>query len=277
MSIDLRREEPTLQNRNICKFPTAPLIGGMLSISCFVHETDRETMKQARLLKMHRMLLAVQGSGVLQIDGMQIPFRKGSLYFAFCGERVSVTDGEDVSYMYIDFEGMRAEELLRRFDINAISRRFESFDGLIPLWQESLARASDETIDLAAESILLYTFSRLFGAESARNGIIAQIAEITEQCFNDPELTLSSIARELSYHPKYLSHLFKERMGVSYSEYLRSVRLKYATALFDHGIDSVKNVALLSGFSDPLYFSTVFKKEIGRSPKEYIEARNKNP
>ena len=98
---------------------------------------------------------------------------------------------------------------------------------------------------------------------------------ITEQRFNDPELSLSAIARELSYHPKYVSHLFKEKMGISYSEYLRSVRLKYATVLFDHGIDSVKNVALLSGFSDPLYFSTVFKKQIGRSPKEYIEARDK--
>ena len=58
-------------------------------------------------------------------------------------------------------------------------------------------------------------------------------------------------------------------MGVSYSEYLRTLRIKYAVSLFDHGIDSVKNVALLSGFADPLYFSTVFKKYTGLSPKEY--------
>ena len=63
-------------------------------------------------------------------------------------------------------------------------------------------------------------------------------------------------------------------MGISYSEYLRSVRIKYATALFDHGIESIKNVALLSGFSDPLYFSGVFKKYIGMSPKQYIETQN---
>ena len=60
-------------------------------------------------------------------------------------------------------------------------------------------------------------------------------------------------------------------MNISYSEYLRSVRLKYAVTLFDHGIDSVKNVALLSGFSDPLYFSKVFKDTIGVSPTVYVK------
>ncbi|MBQ9769648.1 MAG: helix-turn-helix transcriptional regulator, partial [Clostridia bacterium] len=57
--------------------------------------------------------------------------------------------------------------------------------------------------------------------------------------------------------------------NTGYSEYLRTIRIKYAVSLFNHGIDSVKNVALLSGFSDPLYFSTIFRKEIGVTPTEY--------
>ena len=85
-----------------------------------------------------------------------------------------------------------------------------------------------------------------------------------------------TIADELSYNSKYISHIFKEKMGISYSEYLRSLRLKFAVSLFDRGLDSVKNVALLSGFSDPLYFSTVFKKGMGVSPKEYRELKNSN-
>ena len=59
-------------------------------------------------------------------------------------------------------------------------------------------------------------------------------------------------------------------MSIGYSEYLRTLRIKYAVSLFDHGIDSVKNVALLSGFQDPLYFSSVFKNVIGISPTQYI-------
>jgi YesN/AraC family two-component response regulator len=109
-----------------------------------------------------------------------------------------------------------------------------------------------------------------------QNSFISEIIEITEDEFANSDLSVVMLANRLSYNPKYISHIFKEKMGVTYTEYLRNVRIKYAITLFDHGIDSVKNVALLSGFSDPLYFSNVFKKNIGMSPREYIEtSKNK--
>ena len=267
-----------LKTANICKFPTAPRFGATLTVSCFVRESNAETMHKTLRLSHHRMILFAQGTGSMRIDGVSYPFRAGTLLFVLSGESITLSEGEDVVYMYVDFSGARAEELLHRFHITALTRCEEGYDGLIPLWQESLARAVEDTIDLAAESILLHTFSRLRGADAERRGIIAQIVQLTEQSFNDPEWNLTAIARELSYHPKYVSHVFKEKMGIPYSEYLRTVRLNYAITLFDHGIDSVKNVSLLSGFSDPLYFSNVFKKSIGMSPKEYVQAKQKkNP
>ena len=196
--------------------------------------------------------------------------RKGSLIFVFENEDVCLLCG-DIVYMYVDYCNSRADELHRRFDITPLTRTFNGFDSLMPLWYESLARASDKTIDLATESILLYTFSRLSDASPEKNEIIGKIAEITEREFSNPDLSISDIATKLNYHPKYLSHLFKEKMGMGYSEYLRNVRLKYAIVLLDHGIDSVKNVALLSGFSDPLYFSKVFKDSVGVSPTGYVK------
>ena len=117
--------------------------------------------------------------------------------------------------------------------------------------------------------MLLYALSRLRADSAEKNSIINEVVSITEECFMQSTLSVSTVAAELGYNEKYLSHLFKLKMGISYSEYLRNLRLKYAVSLFEHGIDSVKNVALLSGFSDPLYFSSVFKKAIGVSPKEY--------
>ena len=58
---------------------------------------------------------------------------------------------------------------------------------------------------------------------------------------------------------------------MGYADYLKTVRMKYAISLFENGLDSIKNVALLSGFTDPLYFSTVFKNKIGVPPKMYIK------
>jgi two-component system response regulator YesN len=98
--------------------------------------------------------------------------------------------------------------------------------------------------------------------------------QIIDNEFNDHSLSITSIGEELSYHPKYLSQLFKKEVGAGFSEYLRNKRINYARALFDHGIDSIKNVALLSGFNDPLYFSSVFKKATGMSPKQYIQKQD---
>lgn len=263
-----------MKTQNICKFPASPYAGSTLTASSFVREADKDTMRLPRRLLKHRLLLFAQGKGSMRIREALYPFRAGTLLFAFAGESLSLEEGEDVVYMYVDFEGARADELLHRFGITPITRGFDGFDGLIPLWQESLARASDKTFDLAAESILLHSFSRLHSDDDPARGIVGQIAKITEQRFQDSTLSIAEIAKELSYHPKYISHLFKEKTGSTYSEYLRSVRLNYAIALFDHGIDSVKNVALLSGFSDPLYFSSVFKKEVSLSPKEYLRARS---
>lgn len=259
-----------MKSRNICKFPPGIPGGSTLIARRFVKETDPTVMERKQTLSEHRILLPSEGTGRILIDGTPYPLERGTLFFCFSGESVAVEAGEGLVYLYIDFSGDRADELLRRFELTPLTRTAPGQESLLPLWQESLIRASEDTVDLVAESLLLFSLSRLTGARGGEGGLVGRIIAMTEECFRDPTLGIAEIAHELSYHPKYLSHLFKSKTGVGYSEYLRSVRLKYATALFDHGIDSVKNVALLSGFSDPLYFSGVFKRAIGVSPTDYI-------
>ena len=117
----------------------------------------------------------------------------------------------------------------------------------------------------------LYTLSRFSNAAVERDGAVSRIVEYIEKNFSSAAFSVSEMASDLGYNVKYISHLFKSEKGMGINEYLRNLRINHAVFLFDHGIDSVKNVALLSGFSDPLYFSSVFKKQIGVSPKEYKE------
>lgn len=257
-----------MKNFNICKFTTEEN-DGRLHVSCFILESDCEVMSKKLTLERHRLVLIKEGGGKFTADQSIINFSKGDIVFLFENESVYASTDGKCKYMYIDFGGSRAEELLTRFDINPKNRWFGGFDGLLPIWNESLSRANDKTIDLAGESMLLYTFSRLNSEAVFKSDIVDKVIEITESRFSDSQLSLSVIADKLGYNAKYVSHLFKQKMGIGYSEYLRSVRIKYAVALFDHGIDSVKNVALLSGFADPFYFSTVFKKQTGLSPKDY--------
>lgn len=258
-----------MKSRNVCKFTSSRYCENLF-VSCFVLETDTQVMQKAHTLPSHRIMLIIDGESEVNIDSQLISLQQGGLLFAFAGEKIVFKPWQQCKYMYIDFDGLRAEELIKRFNISKTNRYFAGFDSIIPLWQESLGRATESTFDLVTESVVLYTFSRLTASLSRGNSVLNRVLNITEERFNSFDLSISAIANELGYNSKYLSHLFKEKMNISYSEYLRCLRIKYAASLFDNGLDSIKNVALLSGFSDPLYFSTVFKNVVGVSPKSYI-------
>ncbi len=256
-----------MDSRNVCKFPVHTM-SDRLSVLRFVLECKEVVGKKIKL-PANRIILVVSGEGVFDFSGREVTYSAGSLVFGFKGELFSCRETAKTEYMYIDFEGLRADELFSRFSINTIQRSFSGFESITPMWKESLSRADEKNIDLASESVLLYTFSRIMDTSNAKNSLVNKMIEIIENNFTDTQLSLASIAEELSYNPKYLSQLFKSKVGVGYNEYLTSVRVKYAISLFDMGLDSVKNVALLSGFSDPLYFSSVFKKVTGLVPREY--------
>lgn len=258
-----------MKEHNICKF-SALVPSEQLSTHCFVLESSPSTMKKKIFLSAHQMVLITGGEGNLFLNEARYSVAAGDLLFGFEGESFCAEPAADFEYMYVQFDGNRAEELFCRFNIQKENRRFSDFEMLIPFWKESLARVAPDAVDLAAEGVLLYTFSRLTVAEPTRDRLVDRLIEIIEKQFGEPSLSIQSISERLCYNPKYLSHLFKKEMGVGFSEYLRMTRIRYAINLFDHGLDSIKNVALMSGFSDPLYFSTVFKKTVGVSPKEYL-------
>lgn len=258
-----------MKSSNVCKF-TTPNFSNDLSTFCFVLETDPAVMQTKTVLAHHRMILIEQGEGEFLLGDAPHAFSTGTLLFGFEGEPFSLLSGEDVRYLYIDFGGARATALCHRFGIYPHTRGRKNANGLIPFCHDCLLSTRQENIDMAAECVLLYVFSRISVDSIAQNNTLQRIIEHTEEHFQDPELSIAAIAAEIGYNPKYLSHFFKDKMKVGYSEYLRSYRLKYAVSLFELGISSVKNVAFLSGFSDPLYFSNTFKKSLGISPKEFV-------
>ena len=253
---------------NVCKIVELGAYND-LEIHKFVLETNVDVMASEMLQEQKTAYLVTQGNAEFRFDIGSTHATTGTLVFAFEGERLSVIASEDCRYIYISFGGERASRLTERFAINRAKRAFSGFEGLIPVWTEGLFSAADENVDIAAEAALLYAFSRLGRDTVSKDNTVHQALSIIEERFTSPSFTLEVLAKELGYNTKYLSHIFKESVGVGFSDYLKSERIKHAVLLFDHGIDSVKNVAYLSGFNDPLYFSTVFKKEVGVSPKEY--------
>ncbi len=69
----------------------------------------------------------------------------------------------------------------------------------------------------------------------------------------------------------YINHIFKKRTGYSIKSYVNRLRIEKAKELLLNPDNSIAEVALQAGFSDPDYFSRVFSKHIGIPPKKYRE------
>jgi AraC-like DNA-binding protein len=61
----------------------------------------------------------------------------------------------------------------------------------------------------------------------------------------------------------------KSLTGLSAVEFVRNVRLKHACEMLKNNSGNISEIAYAVGFQDPRYFSTIFKKEFGISPKQY--------
>ena len=69
----------------------------------------------------------------------------------------------------------------------------------------------------------------------------------------------------------YLSTVFRKETGKTLSEYIREKRVKHASHLLSTTRLQIQTVALHCGIMDVQYFSKIFKKQMGMTPKEYRE------
>lgn len=82
--------------------------------------------------------------------------------------------------------------------------------------------------------------------------------------------TVNFMASELHLSPKYLSDLLKQETGKTALELIHLFVISEAKNLLVAGDRSISEIAYQLGFENPPYFSRLFKKEVGVSPKEYI-------
>jgi len=259
-----------MKYKNICKFIEN---GDMRDFFTkrFVCERTPAAMRKTLTMSMYRAALFTESAGQCRVNELCVDVKKGDLLFLFKGDTFSVEPQDRCEYFYIDFDGSRCEQLLRRFCIGEKSRMCDGHEGLIPFWRDAIAKASDSNLDLIAESVLLYSFADLGEIAIEKDSAAMRAAQIVDDEFSDAKLSLKTVAELLGYNQKYLSHSFKQTLGVGFSEYLRTVRIRHAVFLMEHGLESVKNISYLCGFEDPLYFSSVFKKVIGLPPAAYLK------
>ncbi|MCI9161799.1 MAG: AraC family transcriptional regulator [Lachnospiraceae bacterium] len=89
----------------------------------------------------------------------------------------------------------------------------------------------------------------------------------------EDRLTLNDVAAVFGLSPNYLSALFKKNCGIGFSEYITQKKITLAKSLLLEQGMKVYEVADCLGFESAFYFSKVFKKVEGMSPRDFIQSR----
>lgn len=126
---------------------------------------------------------------------------------------------------------------------------------------DTLCHKLQEVVETFSESMFNYIPSK-------NNEIIKKAMLYISEHFNTP-LTLEDVATHIHLHPSYFSSLFKHSTGSSFKEYLNMVRIEESKRLLSNTDFSIIDIAVAVGFEDQSYFSKVFKKYTGLTPKQF--------
>lgn len=106
--------------------------------------------------------------------------------------------------------------------------------------------------------------------------VVYKVMEYVKAHF-DRKLTLEDIAGHVYLSRSYLSSVFKEETGKSLFTYINAVRVERSKRLLLDNSIRLVDVAGLCGFEDQSYFTKVFKRLVGVSPKRYRDSRGRSP
>lgn len=104
----------------------------------------------------------------------------------------------------------------------------------------------------------------------AGKDMMEAIRVFIETHYKEP-LSLQSISERFYIHPNYFSKRFKEKFGLSFIDYLTSIRMRHASQLLRSTDLKIHQIADHVGFEDTAYFGSVFRKAFHMTPKQYRE------
>lgn len=117
-----------------------------------------------------------------------------------------------------------------------------------------------------------FLFRDIFGAVVIESGDKAELAKKMKNYLDEnfrSNITNQFLAERFGFVGSYLSSIFKSYYEVTPIDYVVKKRMEEGRQLLEKGEMKIKEIAGWLGYEDSLYFSKVFKRVTGMSPKDY--------
>ena len=99
--------------------------------------------------------------------------------------------------------------------------------------------------------------------------MMRQVKQYLARNYNDPNLSLQEVARQINLSPNHFSMVFGQEAGTTFKSYLTEIRIAKAKELLRTTTLRPSEISVEVGYNDPHYFSYVFRKHTGLTPTEF--------
>lgn len=225
------------------------------------------------------MVYICSGSAMAELDGKRWHMQKGDLFLAFPNQIHCYEKLEPVNIYLLIFSGDIHSELAQllkgRIPLCPVLKHHRLPED-ISHKLESLCRMSrsDSAYEkLSATGLLLTLLGQvlpLFDYQQipADQDSVKRILAYCMEHYTEP-LSLDILSRELYLSKFYISHVFTNRMGIRFPQFLGKLRVDHACGLLKKKLP-ISQVAFSSGFSSIRTFNRTFLAETGMTPGTYL-------
>ena len=214
------------------------------------------------------------GNGTEEVsEGNIIVFQPGQkqLYEYFANDETEL--------YWIHFTGSKSDEIMKKLNL---TDRYVYHAGIrgdcIDLWKKITYEIQDKQTyfeqisGVYLEELLLIFARRLMDDRTnLKHNLCENIRSVITYMYENynQKIAVGELAARCNLSMYRFIHKFKAATGMTPIEYLTKIRIGEAKYLLSNSQLNISEIAAIVGYDDPLYFSRVFKKETGLSPRYY--------
>ncbi len=252
------------------------------SINCFCY-TSGKYEKRTKNLKPYvpqnsnKLYYIIDGDCKIFLDGAEYNLSKNQSFIQFSGKELQIEPINDnpTTVCWIEYGGRFADSLISQTSLTPDTPTVGTIDipNFCSLFFEPDTNAKTLSEQLRTGSALINLFSYYVEyfprIENQKSDYVDMAQKYIARHYADSTLSVAEIADHIKIDRSYLYTLIHRETGMSVIKLINRRRIAVAEALLLNGHHSIKDIALTVGFSDPMYFSKVFKKYNGLSPSGF--------
>ena len=232
-------------------------------------------LRQVRKRNVYILHYVINGAG--NICGED--FEAGYCYTVFPNQLESITADKENPYetYWIMLEGEKLDEIFKKcnFSIKNGSFKFNRTKECAEILKNTLFNINPSN-EIEEACLLQSAFFQImaehfkeYNGKPQLNNKAQKVKDYIDRNYHE-RISVDNISKIFNFSRNYLFLIFKKEYGISPQTYLNDIRIeKSKELLLDEKQLPINEIAFAVGFNDPLYFSRLFSKKIGISPKEY--------